>query len=72
MAPVRVRLLGGALNGQVLWVEESRASVDVNIAGKASEPKALRYRISGAVARLVTEPDTATGRDETPSGLATT
>jgi hypothetical protein len=56
MAAVRVRLIGGALNGQVLWVEENRASVDVNVGGGAGAKKSLRYRIDGAVAVFVAEP----------------
>lgn len=58
MAVVRVRLLGGQLNGQVLWVEEGRPILEVNVAGKAGVSSKLRYKVDGGTAQLVTEPET--------------
>ena len=55
MGVVRVRLLGGALNGQVLWVEEGLVSVKVHVGGDRSVPTTLRYRIVGPVGRFVPE-----------------
>jgi hypothetical protein len=55
MSVVRVRVLGGALNGHVLWVEEGRPSLDVNVAAGAGVSKKLRYRIDGETAVFVEE-----------------
>ena len=54
MGAVRVRLLGGALSGQVLWVEDERASLEVHVAGGAGA-KTLRYQRDGAIARFVAD-----------------
>ena len=55
MSVCRVRLLGGALNGQVLWVEQGRTFLDVNIAAGVGAAKKLHYRIEGETARFVEE-----------------
>ena len=52
---VRVRLLGGSLNGQVLWVEKGQEFLDVNIAVVPGTTKRLRYHIDGHVGSLVSE-----------------
>ena len=55
MGAIRVRFLGGALNGRVLWVEEDRASLEVRVAGNAGVMKILRYLRDGAIASFVGE-----------------
>ena len=56
MAAVRVRLVGGALNGRVMWVEEGLPWLDVNIAAAGVAPqKKLRYKIEGSVGSFESE-----------------
>ena len=55
MSVFRVRLLGGSLNGQVLWVEKGREFLDVNIAAGVGAAKRLHYRIEGETAQFVEE-----------------
>ncbi|MBI4420778.1 MAG: hypothetical protein HY560_08130 [Gemmatimonadetes bacterium] len=48
MNPVRVRFIGGPLNGQTVWIEADRASLSVQVAGKSDGVKqALEYRRDG-------------------------
>ena len=70
MGTVRLRLLGGALSGQVLWVEESCGSVNVKMAGDGGAPTTLQYRRDGATASFVTESGTAPRLGETTLGAA--
>jgi hypothetical protein len=55
MTTVRLRLLGGACNGQVLWVAQDCQSVNVNVAGGGGVPKTLQYRREGTIAVFVPE-----------------
>jgi len=63
----RVRFVGGALQGKVMWVERTCSTLDVHIGGQnPGETKTLHYRRSGAVLHFVsetlmaaTEPDAA-------------
>lgn len=66
MAAVRVRLLGGALNGQVLWVEQGRPFLEVHMA-RAGIRNTLRYQIDGSTASFVSD-----SAAETPPDAATT
>ena len=61
MASVRVRLMGGALNGQVLWVEKDQAVLDVHMANGAASRNTLRYQIEGSTATFVSEVATGSG-----------
>lgn len=61
MAPVRVRLMGGALNGQVLWVDPGQAVLEVHMAKGAEARNTLRYQIEGTTATFVSETGTGTG-----------
>ena len=60
MTAVRVRLLGGVLNGQVVWVEENCAWVDVHVAAGAGIRKTFRYLREGEIARFETTPEAPT------------
>lgn len=60
MTAVRVRLLGGALNGQVLWVEQGIPTLDVNVATGTGHQKKIRYRIEGHIGSFVPSSDTPT------------
>jgi hypothetical protein len=52
----RVRFVGGALQGKVMWVEPSCTTLDVHIGGQnPGESKTLHYRRSGAVLHYVSE-----------------
>ncbi len=68
MSAVRVRLLGGALSGHVLWVEATRAFVEVHVAG-GGVPKTLRYLRDGDTASFVEE--LATAIPQEPSAAVT-
>ncbi len=70
MTAVRVRLLGGTLNGQVLWVDGERTWLEVHVAGGVGFKKTLRYRRDGAIARFVLEPEASPSHDDTPLGAA--
>lgn len=53
MPAVRVRLLGGALNGQVMWVDQDQTVLDVHMAKGTEARNTLRYEIEGATAKFV-------------------
>ena len=57
MATVRVRLIGGALSGKVLWVEGDRPLFEVYVAAGAGVQKTLTYQIDGETASFVGESD---------------
>ena len=62
MATIRLRALGGALNGQVIWVEKDCVTLRVQVAAKGDVLKqTLEYRRDGDVLRFV---------EETPTGTA--
>ncbi|OGU00982.1 MAG: hypothetical protein A2W29_08760 [Gemmatimonadetes bacterium RBG_16_66_8] len=56
MSLERVRLVGGALEGQVMWVENDRTAVSVHMGGQIlGVTKTLHYRRSGGLLRFVEE-----------------
>ena len=59
MSVERLRLVGGELQGQVVWVEQGSPTLKVHI-GRQSPgvTKTLHYRRSGAVLRFVEETET--------------
>lgn len=61
MTAVRVRLLGGALNGQVIWVEGDRPSLEVHVAKGGGVQTTLTYQIDGDTASFVGEADRLLG-----------
>lgn len=68
MPAVRVRLLGGALNGHVLWVEQDRPFLEVHVAGSAGVRNTLRYQIDGSTGQFVSESATGAVPDVTTTG----
>jgi len=60
MSVERVRLIGGALQGQVMWLEPSCATLNVHIGGQSpGATKTLHYRRTGGVLCFVGETETA-------------
>lgn len=60
MSAERLRLVGGELQGQVVWVEQGSPTLKVRIGGqRPGATKTLHYRRSGAVLRFVEETETA-------------
>lgn len=60
MSLERVRCIGGALTGQVMWVEEGVPTLDVHVGGqRVGATRTLHYRRSGALLRFVGETETA-------------
>ncbi|MBI3982043.1 MAG: hypothetical protein HY337_03970 [Gemmatimonadetes bacterium] len=56
MSVERMRLVGGVLSGQVLWVEQGAPTMQVHIGGQSpGVTRTLHYRRSGAVLRFVRE-----------------
>ena len=56
MSTVRVRLMGGPLHGQVLWVDEAKASLNVQVAGKGDAiSRTWQYRRDGGLLQFVGE-----------------
>jgi hypothetical protein len=55
MATVQVRLSGGGLHGQVVWVEEGCASLTVNLAAPGGGKRTLQYRRDGAMLKFAGE-----------------
>ncbi len=56
----RVRFVGGALQGQVMWVEPKCDTLTVHIGGQSpGVTKTLHYRRSGGVLCFVRETQTA-------------
>ncbi|HXV87094.1 MAG TPA: hypothetical protein VD793_10355 [Gemmatimonadales bacterium] len=54
--PVRFRLVGGPLSGQVVWLEQGRAGLTVQVAPVGTTPKrTLEYRCDGGVLAFVRE-----------------
>jgi hypothetical protein len=63
----RVRLVGGDLQGEVMWVETGAPVLDVHIGGQSpGTTRTLHYRRSGAVLRFVGETRTPTLPDARP------
>lgn len=59
MSLERMRLIGGSLEGQVMWVEQGSPTLNVHIGGQSpGVTKTLHYRRSGAVLRFVGETQT--------------
>ena len=61
MTAVRVRLIGGALSGQVIWVEPDKPSLEVHIAKGGGVHSTLTYAIDGDTASFVGETDRELG-----------
>ncbi len=60
MSLERVRFVGGALQGQAMWVEPGCATLNVHIGGQsAGATKTLHYRRSGGTLRYLGETQTA-------------
>lgn len=60
MGAERVRLVGGELQGQVMWVEPGASTLNVHMGGQAPGiTRVLHYRRSGTVLRFVGETTTA-------------
>ena len=58
MSSIRVRFIGGALNGQAVWVEADCQSLKVRVAAKGTVTgHTLEYRREGDLLRFV--PDAA-------------
>jgi hypothetical protein len=50
VSQVRVRFVGGPLNGQAVWIDETRASISVQVAQSGSIPThTLEYRREGGM-----------------------
>jgi len=60
MAAVRVRLLGGALNGQVMWVEKDQTVLSVHMAKGVGNRNTLQYKIEGSTGTFLSESGTGT------------
>jgi hypothetical protein len=59
MSVERLRLVGGALQGQVMWVEQGAPTLNVHMGGQSpGVTRTLHYRRSGAVLRFVGETHT--------------
>ena len=57
MSAIRLRALGGALNGQVIWVESDCTTLRVQVAAKGDVLKqTIQYRRDGDILRFVEEP----------------
>lgn len=68
MSSERVRFVGGALQGQTVWVEPKCAKLDVHIGGQnPGETKTLHYRRSGAMLHYVSETLTAPTEPTAPT-----
>ncbi|HEX9582040.1 MAG TPA: hypothetical protein VF970_13125 [Gemmatimonadales bacterium] len=56
MTPIRLRLIGGPLSGQVVWLDEGRVGVTVQVAPNGGSPKrSLEYRRDGQALAFVRE-----------------
>ena len=54
MSSIRVRFIGGALNGQAVWVEQDCQSLKVRVAANgAAMGHTLEYRRDGDLLRYV-------------------
>jgi hypothetical protein len=54
-----MRLVGGALQGQVMWVEPDASALDIHMGGQTpGATRVLHYRRSGAVLRFAGETTT--------------
>lgn len=59
MSVEALRLLGGALQGQIVWVEHGAPTLAVHMGGqRPGVTKTLHYRRSGPVFRFVEERET--------------
>ncbi|HXV86888.1 MAG TPA: hypothetical protein VD793_09325 [Gemmatimonadales bacterium] len=59
MSLVRMRLVGGELQGQALWVEEAARTLNVHLGGQLpGARRTLHYRKSGGVLRFEGETHT--------------
>jgi hypothetical protein len=61
MTAVRVRLIGGSLSGQVIWVEPDQVSLEVHISKGGGVHSTLTYLIDGDTASFQGEADRELG-----------
>jgi hypothetical protein len=63
MNQVRIRFIGGPLNGQAVWIDQDRSSLSVQVAPGGGGPhRTLEYRRDGEM--LVYVEPTETREDE--------
>ena len=62
MSQVRLRFIGGPLNGRAVWIDEDRSSLSVQVAGLAQGVRQqLEYRRDGGMLVFIEPTDPKEG-----------
>ncbi len=57
MSQLKVRFIGGPLNGQAVWMDDARNTLTVQVATGPNTPKrTLEYRREGGILVFIEEP----------------